>query len=212
MKLTKYEHACIVLEEQGQKLIIDPGSFTENFGDVYNVAAVVVTHEHFDHLNSDHLKMIIEANPGVNIYTPSDAAHKLKDLPGVTPVTGGDIASAGPFKLQFYGERHAKIHPTFSAPENVGVMVNERFYYPGDSFVAPGVPVEFLAVPTSGPWLKIGEVIDFVDTVKPKKAIPTHNALLSEVANGMTEDWLAATLQKYNTEYRHLNPSESLEF
>jgi L-ascorbate metabolism protein UlaG (beta-lactamase superfamily) len=34
MKLTKYTHACIVLEEQGEKLVIDPGGFTPEFGDV----------------------------------------------------------------------------------------------------------------------------------------------------------------------------------
>lgn len=69
MKLTKYGHACVVLEEQGKRLIIDPGELTHEFGNPQNTVAVVVTHVHFDHLNRENLQKIIEANPDVKVYT-----------------------------------------------------------------------------------------------------------------------------------------------
>jgi L-ascorbate metabolism protein UlaG (beta-lactamase superfamily) len=211
MKLTKYGHACAVLEERGKKLVIDPGAFSDEFGDVNNVVAVVVTHEHADHCEPRNLEKIAAANPGVKMLAPADVVKQLEKLP-VTAITGGDHVEVGPFKLQFFGERHAEIHPIFPRPQNIGVLVNDgAVYYPGDSFTLPEGPVKALLAPVSAPWLKIGETIEFVDAVKPSMCIPTHNALLSELGSSLTEMWLKSTCEKHNCVYKHLNPGDGLE-
>jgi len=213
MKLTKYEHACAVVEEQGKKIVIDPGAFTQAFGELTAIVAVVLTHNHADHFEPRHIDAILAANPAVRIFGPSDTVGQLNDKSKATAVTGGDTATVGPFKLRFFGERHAEIHPDyFKMPENVGVLVNDRLYYPGDSFITPGVPIEVLLAPVSAPWLKIGETIDFVAKVKPTLCIATHTALLSEIAITLTEQkWLGVACQKHDIGYKHLNPSDSIE-
>ncbi|HSW99702.1 MAG TPA: MBL fold metallo-hydrolase [Patescibacteria group bacterium] len=212
MKLTKYEHACVVLEEQGKKIVIDPGAFTQSFGELTNIVAVVVTHKHPDHFEPRHLDAIIAANPAVRIFAPSDVTDQFPDKP-TTAVTGGDTADIAPFNLRFFGERHAEIHPDhFTMPENIGVMINDRVYNPGDSFVIPNVPVTTLLAPVSAPWLKIGETIDFVEHIKPNLCIATHTALLSEVAITLTEqNWLGAVCKEDGIIYKHLNPGDSID-
>ena len=52
MKLTKHEHACVVLEKDGASIVIDPGSFSSGAAEIIAGAdAILVTHEHMDHVN-----------------------------------------------------------------------------------------------------------------------------------------------------------------
>jgi L-ascorbate metabolism protein UlaG (beta-lactamase superfamily) len=211
MKLTKYEHACVVIEEQGQRLVIDPGAFTQGLKDFNNVAALVITHQHPDHYEPRFVDAIVSANPDVQIFIPADMNALLKTTKH-TVIHGGDVANVGPFQLQFYGEQHAEIHPEFTMPNNVGLLVNGHIYYPGDSFTIPDRErPEVLLAPVSAPWLKIGETIDFVEAIKPKICIPTHNSLLSEIANSMTEQWLKGVCERHNTTYKHLNPGDTIK-
>jgi L-ascorbate metabolism protein UlaG (beta-lactamase superfamily) len=57
VKITKYEHACLVVEEAGETLVIDPGVLAK-LPELTNVVAVVVTHIHPDHLHMPNLLAI----------------------------------------------------------------------------------------------------------------------------------------------------------
>ena len=210
MKLTKYQHACIVLEEQGQKLVIDPGSWTQ-LDNLAGIAAVVITHIHIDHYNSENIAAIVAANPGVQIFSTQQVADALSDQ-AVAVAQPGQTVQAGPFTLAFYGGQHATVRPSIPIDQNVGVLVNNVVYYPGDSFVAPEVPVQMLALPVSAPWLKLSEVADFLTAVKPHACFPTHNALLSEIGQNIADMQLGNICQEIGTTYLPLKPGESTEF
>lgn len=210
MKLTKYEHACVVLEEQGKKVVIDPGAFTPDFGDQTNIAAVVVTHVHQDHYKPEHLETIIAANPDVLFFTTAEVANEFKK-PNVKAVKAGDEVSVEPFNLRFGGESHALIHESLPCPQNTSVLVNNVFYYPGDSFTMPDKPVELLAVPANAPWMKIADAMDYIAAVKPKRCIPTHTGLLSENGRNVYNFGLNKACEDNSVEYAPLNPGESLE-
>jgi L-ascorbate metabolism protein UlaG (beta-lactamase superfamily) len=212
MKVTKYDHACLVIEDQGQQLVIDPGSFVQSkLTDLKQVVGIVVTHVHQDHFDSDHLNAIFKNNPDAQLFSTQEVADEYTDH-AVTVVTGGHEAKVGNFKLTFYGGKHAVIHPSFPQNENVGVMVNQRLYYPGDSFSAPGVPVEVLALPVSAPWMKLAEAMDFAVAVKPKNIFPTHNALNSEIAEGLAESIVGGFVKQQGAAYKHIPVGESAEF
>lgn len=210
MKLTKYGHACVVLEEQGKKLIIDPGEFTEEFGEPDNIVAVVITHVHGDHWSAKHLQAIFAANPQAKLFAPSEAAEAAGHA-AVAGMEDGQQAAAGPFTLAFFGKLHAEIHPSVPRPQNIGVLVNGTFYYPGDSFTQPGQAVAVLAVPASAPWLKISEAIDFVRAVKPKRCFRTHDGLLSERGLATTDKWLSFAVEPLQSTYSALQPGTSIE-
>jgi L-ascorbate metabolism protein UlaG (beta-lactamase superfamily) len=210
MKLTKYQHACVVVEEQGQKLVIDPGEFTKEFGDLSTIVAVVVTHEHGDHFDRNHLKAIIAANPRVTIFTTADVAEQWQDS-HVTAVRAGQTQNAGPFNLEFFGDLHAEIHHSTPRPQNIGVLVNNQVYYPGDSFTQPREQVPVLAIPAGAPWLKVGEGIDFMQDVMPARCFPTHDALLSERGRASVDKWYGQTAEKIGASYLPLKPGDSIE-
>jgi L-ascorbate metabolism protein UlaG (beta-lactamase superfamily) len=210
MKITKFEHACIVIEEQGQSLVIDPGDYTRELGDLQNVAAVVFTHVHGDHYGAANLAAILKANPNAKVFGTHEVAAAA---PNTTAVDAGQTVAAGPFKLAFFGGRHALVYKDTPQNENVGVMVNDRFYYPGDSFDTPnGLPVEILALPVSGPWMKTGEALEFIEAIKPSKlCIPTHDALLSPLGMKMFEGRAPSICAEFGATFKVLQPGESTE-
>lgn len=208
MNITKYEHACLVVEEQGKQLLIDPGKFAESLPDLPNLVAIIVTHAHFDHLDSEKVAGLSKKYKAP-IFTTNEAKNELPGVDVTTPELGKEF-QVGPFSLEFFGEQHAPIHHSLDTGQNIGVMVNNTLYYPGDSFELPGKPVNILAAPVSGPWMKTGEAIDFITQAKPHVIIPVHDALHSDVGHMVSDNFLQETAKKINATYQRLSPSETL--
>jgi L-ascorbate metabolism protein UlaG (beta-lactamase superfamily) len=210
MKLTKFEHSCLVIELEGSKLVLDPGSFTIPLVDNTGITAVVITHEHPDHWTPEHLTRIVRDSPDVKIFGPEGVVNAATDF-SITAVHDGDVVVAGPFTLAFYGEKHAVIHSSIPVIDNVGVMVNDTLFYPGDSFTAPPVPVDVLATPVGAPWLKIAEVMDYVTTVAPKRSFPVHEMVLSTAGKTMGNDRIGAMTTAAGGTPFVLQPGESID-
>lgn len=87
---------------------------------------------------------------------------------------------------------------------NIGILINDLLYYPGDSFVLPGRPVDTLALPVAAPWLKISEAMDFLTQIRPRLAFPTHDAVLSQIGKELVDGRLNATAQEQDTTYQRL--------
>lgn len=146
MQLTKYEHACLDLNQQGRRLVIDPGVYSQSLQDLQNICAVVITHIHPDHYSPATIQKITKANPDVQIFTTKEVA---KDLAALTTqaVSTEKQYSVGPFRLEFFGGQHASISPNYPAAQNYGVLVNDTLYYPGDSLVSCPKPHGTVALP-----------------------------------------------------------------
>lgn len=211
MKLTKREHACLVIDLSDGTLIIDPGSFTMPLDDIMGVVAIVITHEHPDHWTPEQLRRILDSNPEARIFGPAGVVAAAAEFE-VTEVGGGDSHEVGGFSLRFFGGQHAEIHRSIPIIDNVGVLVNDELYYAGDSFFIPeGVTVGTLAVPAGAPWLKIGEVIDYVDAVQPKRSFPVHEMVLSVAGKGMSNGRIETTTAQHGGKFFPLEPGESLD-
>ena len=115
-----------------------------------------------------------------------------------------------PDTLEFFGDMHAEIHRSIPLIQNCGVMVNGTLYYPGDSFTQPDRVVDVLACPTSAPWLKISEVMDFVAAVKPRKCFATHNVHLSEVGHEMNNGRVKQAVEAGGGVFEYVLPGNSL--
>lgn len=204
MKLTKYQHACFTVEDDEQLIVVDPGGFSTDFIAPEHVVAIVVTHIHGDHFDSEQLAAIIDKNPEAVIVGHQEVLAQIETFTKKV-VGSGEVFEVGPFKLQFFGGEHAIIHPSFKTFANLGVLVNDLLYYPGDSFTVPNASVDTLALPVAGPWLKIGEVIDFYAEVGPRLAFPTHDAVLSEVGQESVDQWIGGVAQTIGSEYRRLS-------
>lgn len=212
MKITKYEHACFTVEHEGKLLIVDPGSYTTSLAAPENVVAVVVTHEHADHFDVTALGAIIAHNPDAIIVAHSDITRQFGDvtLPSRS-VSTGDTYDIAPFHLEFFGGNHATIHPDIPVISNLGVMINDTVFYPGDSFVLPNKPVDTLALPVAAPWMKLSEAIDYVVAIKPRLAFPTHDAVLSDIGKSMPDRMIPRFCEKQETIYKRIDTLASIK-
>jgi L-ascorbate metabolism protein UlaG (beta-lactamase superfamily) len=186
VKLTKFAHACVRLEKDGKVLLVDPGTFSEDA--VFERAdAVLVTHEHPDHLDVDRISAL-----DVPVYTNAGVAAQLGALGDrVTVVADGQSFEAAGFAIRAYGKDHAVILPELGVPcENVGYLIEDAVYHPGDSFTQPDREVHTNLVPISGPWFSLPPAIDYARAVNSTQTIGIHDALLSPIGQAMLQRFL----------------------
>ena len=210
MKLKKHEHACLELNYSGSTLVVDPGSLTTLLVGVSHVVGIVITHEHADHWTSAQLSQLLKINPDARIFGPSGVVAAASDFE-VETVAVGDRVEVGPFSLRFFGGEHAMIHKSIPLVENVGVLINDTLYYPGDSFAVPDRMIDTLAVPAGAPWLKIGESMDFVAEVAPRRAFPTHEMVLSRAGKDLSNARLGEATRAAGGEFFELEPGDTLD-
>lgn len=212
MKITKYAHACLFLEKDDQTLVIDPGCFTVLPKDLpENISAIVVTEEHADHFELKNLKLLLEANPLATIFTTQAVADTLKGEGIEAQITSGEQqVTAGNFNLKFNETPHAPVHQV-SPCQSLAIQVDDILYYPSDSYKTTENVVAVLALPTSGPWYKMTESIDFANAIKSSKIIPTHNALNSDSGNEVAKKYIVGHLTDKNREWIDLENGQSTE-
>jgi len=211
MRVTKHEHACLRIESEGRTLLVDPGGFTLPLHDLRRVVGVVITHEHPDHWTPEHLQRLLDAFPDAPIFAPAGVAAAAAGFQ-ISVVSPGDTVEVDPFTLEFFGGTHNVIHSSMPAVDNVGVLVDGTFYYPGDSYAVPkDVEVGLLAAPIGAPWLKIGEAMDFVLEVAPRHAFGTHEMTLSRIGLDMHRQRLTWATEQGGGEFVALEPGESID-
>ncbi|WP_309072982.1 MBL fold metallo-hydrolase [Paenarthrobacter sp.] len=216
MKLTKYTHACVRLEKEGKVLVIDPGTFSESEEALSGANAVLVTHEHNDHIDRPAVTAALRSNTTLEVHAPAGVAAALRENGDVahrvhTVEPNSGLQAAG-FNIRTYGGQHAVIHAQIPVVANIGYLVDDNVFHPGDSFVVPdGISVQTLLVPIHAPWSKVGEVVDFVISVRAPKAFPVHDGLLNELGRGIVEGHVTRIGARYGTTYARLAPGESVE-
>jgi len=210
MKVTKHEHAHMVVDDTLIKLIIDPGVFSTQVAEP-DVSAVVITHGHEDHWTPEHLTAIRDVNPGVPIYGPSDFAEAAAEF-DVIAVAPGDQIEIGGAILKFTGGEHEPIHENIRVGSNVGVIVNDRFYFPGDSYTRPGRDIELLAVPIGGPWFSLAGAVDLITDVQAPEMINTHDSVLSAAGQAMHSDILRSVAGAWGGTFTQLDAGDAREF
>ncbi|MGW7578145.1 MBL fold metallo-hydrolase [Streptomyces sp. NPDC054765] len=193
MKLTKYAHACVALEKDGSRIVLDPGTFTPDAKDaVTGAAAVLITHEHFDHFDDVLLAAALDADPEMRVFGPRAVLDKLGGHDGrVRTLAAGDTLNVDGFSVTVHGERHATIHADIPCVDNLGYLIEETLFHPGDAYFVPEVPVETLLLPTSGPWTKLGEAAEYLRAVKAHRVIQIHELMLSDLGQASTRTILA---------------------
>lgn len=185
MKITKLGHCCLVIEEAGVRIMTDPGAYSTLQNEAKNIDYIFITHEHQDHVHIESLKAVLKNNPKAKIIT-NKGVGKLLDaekIPYEILEHGeeGDFglpAQAGGVHVEGHGEKHAVIYKEYGQVLNTGYFFQNRFFYPGDAFYNPQKPVEVLALPVAGGWVRISEAIEYAKLISPKVAFPIHDGVL----------------------------------
>lgn len=210
MQLTKFTHACVRLDDGDRSLVIDPGVFSEVEQALDGASAVLITHEHPDHLDLDKVWAALEADPRLQLFAPPSVTAGLAHLGDqVVTVEAGQQHTAGGFAVSTHGGQHALIHPAIPMIANVGYLV-EGVYHPGDSFAVPSEPVSTLLLPTNAPWSKAAEVIDFAISVRAPRAHQIHDSLITDVYAELVEGHIARIAGPHGVEFEHLKATGTI--
>ncbi|MEU4591821.1 MBL fold metallo-hydrolase [Micromonospora aurantiaca (nom. illeg.)] len=208
MQVTKYAHSCLRLEHDGAVLVVDPGVFSDP-AVLDGADAVLITHEHPDHVDVAALTRALERRP-VPVHGPASLAGVLGDAAEalVTVEPGQSLTVAGT-PVRTYGGQHAVIHPDIPVIQNIGYLFADVVYHPGDAlFVPDDVQVDTLFAPIHAPWSKFSEVLDFIRAVAPRRAYALHDGLLNDNGFGVLDRQYTAMS---NTDYRRLEPGTRID-
>lgn len=217
MKITKIGHCCLIIEDMVNgkpvKILTDPGSYSTGQDTVTGIDAILITHEHGDHLHVDSLKKIIANNPTVRVITNA-AVSEILAKEGITfeIVAHKDETDVNGLIITGYGDTHAEIYIGIPQVENTGYMIGERFFYPGDAFYDPGVPVHILALPVAAPWLKLSEVIEYARTIHPKHAFGVHDGMIVPWIAQKSQGMFKMLLEKFGIDFVPIAEGETHEF
>jgi L-ascorbate metabolism protein UlaG (beta-lactamase superfamily) len=190
VKITHFGHACVLVEVPGDRrstrVLIDPGTYSHGFEHLTDLDAILVTHQHPDHLDVDRLGTVLAANPGSMVGANDGSAAQLNKA-GIDhqSLADGDEVAIGDTQVRVIGSEHATVHLRLPSVPNNAYLFRDGLLHPGDAFVPVEEPVRVLLLPTGGPWMKAGEGVDYLCAVAPELAIPIHQAGLTEAHQNM---------------------------
>ncbi|MGZ3141798.1 MBL fold metallo-hydrolase [Lentzea chajnantorensis] len=177
MQVVHFGHACVLLDTGSTRILIDPGTFSSGFEDLVDLDAIMITHQHADHVDAEKLPALLRSNPRALLVVDEGTAPSVEHPTVARP---GDVLKVGDTTVKAVGGQHAVIHQDIPVVPNTGYVVGDgAFYHPGDALFVPDEDVDVLGLPSGAPWMRTGEAIDFMRAVKPRVAVPIHEAVLA---------------------------------
>jgi|AntRauTorcE11897_2_1112592.scaffolds.fasta_scaffold00085_4 L-ascorbate metabolism protein UlaG (beta-lactamase superfamily) len=173
MNVTKYPQSCLLIEDSGTRIVIDPGTlFTAKYerGDLGELDGVLYTHIHADHLDEALAKMF--ADESIPLYGNQSVVNMLDQT--VNLLDDGDIETIGAIEVEARDLPHCLTHNGQSGPQNTGFIINGALFHPGDGVSVGGVDVENLAAPIAGPSISPRTAFDLAQQVGADTIIPIH--------------------------------------
>lgn len=220
MQLTHFGHSCLLAsfsagsgESAAETTVLfDPGTFSHGFEGITGLSAILITHQHPDHADTERLPALLEANPQAALYADPQTAEQLGEPWRAVHV--GDEFGIGHLQVRGVGGKHAVIHPEIPVIDNISYLLGDgdhpaRFMHPGDALFVPGEPVDVLATPAAAPWMKISEAVDYLRAVAPAQAVPIHQAIIDPSARGIYYGRLS---EMTDTDFRVLEPENGTAF
>lgn len=174
MRITKYPQSCLVVDDGGRRLLIDPGSLAmdaHSFDDFGQVNAVLYTHQHGDHFDERSVAAVRERD--IPVYANADVVSQFGQG-NITEVTDGEKLDVAGFEVVARDLPHCLMVDGSEGPPNTGFVVDGTFFHPGDGTALDGLRVDVLAVPIGGPDVSNRDAYRFVKSTGATRAVPIH--------------------------------------
>ncbi len=213
MRVYKYIHSCLVVEQGDEKILFDPGIFSFIEGAVQpetfkDISTIILTHQHPDHVDMNALKQIV-ALSNASVITNSEGKTALaKEGIEASALDEGSQQTKN-FTIRALSSDHAAIlSPTL--PQNTAYILNDTFLNPGDSFASflnPLKGIKVLALPVVAPWLTELMVAEFAERISPQMVIPVHDGYVKDFFIKQRYDNYDSYLSKKGMKFHHMSKS-----
>lgn len=207
MKITKFVHSCLLVEEKDTVILIDPGNYTfeEKALDISKIAKLdylLVTHEHQDHMHIPFIKQIVQKFPTVNIISANSVANILKKGNISVQTTRNEFISIEQVP-------HEKLMDS-EPPENVLFKIFNKLTHPGDSLHFK-LSTPILALPIQAPWGSMIDAISLAVSLKPEIVIPIHDWHWKDQARKNFYKRIGEHFKKLGIEFKGVETGEIIE-
>lgn len=213
MKITKYGHACVLVEKGEARILVDPGDWS-TVPNLTKLDALLITHEHQDHIDIEKVASLVAQNADMVILTNDHVGEILKGKSlSYSRLQDGEATEVKGISIQGIGTEHDIVYGLASPCENTGYLIGSELFIPGDALsVLPNCPVRVLALPTGGPWMKFSEAIDYAKKIAPKVVFPIHDAVYTEeVRREMVPRLMGGHLASVGIVFQDLKDGDSIE-
>lgn len=207
MKITKYNHSCLLVEDTDNQLntLIDPGNYSADVLDVEKLPKLnylLITHTHHDHCYLPFIKQVLAKNPDVTIITTSEVVEQLAKENITATNTGDGYITVEPVP-------HEKVWAAIQA-QNIMVTVGGRLAHPGDSHTF-STNAEILALPVAAPWGSTTKAVEIAEQLHPKVIIPIHDFMLKDDNRQGIYGWIKAYLSPKGIDFRAVETGSPIE-
>lgn len=208
MKISKHVHSCLLVEEDGKVVLIDPGEYTFNekaldISELEKLDLILYTHEHPDHLFVPFLKEILEKFPNTPIITNTSIVEIVKTEGIVATSVGNEI-------VELVEVPHEHVFGVPQMPKNVLFKVFGKVTHPGDSLHF-NFETEVLALPIQAPWTSLTAAAEKALEWKPKTIIPIHDWHWNETARNAFYARLEKFFGEKGIKFKGLKTGEEIE-
>jgi len=176
MKITKYIHSCLLIEEQDKTVLIDPGLYSYNehvfpFKTLEKLDTVLITHEHPDHMYLPFIKEILNKFPKLTIISNS-SVQKILGESGISVTTENNEF------VRLEEKIHEKVFDK-NPPVNAVFTVFGKLTHPGDCINFSSAS-EIIAWPIHSFWSGTTMAMNKILELHPKVVIPMHEYPLKD--------------------------------
>jgi L-ascorbate metabolism protein UlaG (beta-lactamase superfamily) len=180
--ITFLGHGSLLMSFGGKMIHIDPYGEVANYTQLPKADLVLITHDHFDHLDDKALKAILK--PGTTIVAAKSCAGKVKGAVIIgndetTTALGLKIEAVPAYNIINKRPDGAPFHPKGAGNGYVITFADRKIYVAGDTENTPemkalkNIDVAFL--PMNLPYTMTPDMVaDAAKALKPKILYPYH--------------------------------------
>ena len=208
MKITKFVHSCLLVEENDQAILVDPGMFSWDSGLIKldkfpQLDAILITHEHPDHYHEPALQELINKFTTAPIVSNESVVKKLK-------ASGIDSSTQPINGVSMEVVQHEDLWGDLKPPLDSIFTLFNKLMHPGDRLNLNN-STEVLALPIFAPWGSFKWAMETVERLKPKVVIPIHDWFLGEGGQQWHYQRAIEFCQPLNIEFIPIKNAESVD-
>ena len=212
MRITKYIHSCLLIEKGSDRLLFDPGHFSFVEGrvkpsDFQNIAAIVLTHNHPDHIDDDALEEITDNNPHAVVLANSEIAAKLSEKEIAAEIFESGERIVKSFVLQAFDAPHEAILAD-ELPQNTAYLIDDQMLHPGDS-LSKNLDhlrgTKILCLPMTAPWETELQTFEFAKKMQPQFVVPIHDGYVKDFFLQSRYETFHKFLKRENITFQWMN-------